>query len=220
MRIFSWFFKGKEYKEKIDELEQKLKIKEAEISNLIIDLEKANSKVSSKQFEIIEKNIKTYQEKANRYSKIISSFGLRPDKKYYSYRLDISKFYSGAKFKEILETLEKNDIKFVDDLTDLKFHSILNNLKNVEEARTKFLNYKSGKFDWETATFKNRGEKITKIYSATRLRTIFGDLGIEYMDDLSDFDFNSLRNYGFDYSKIEEFKRIRDEYYKEKRIDE
>lgn len=220
MALFSFGKEKEEYRKKIEELEKKLEIKEGEIANLLVELEKANNKVSPKQFEIIEKNIKTSQEKANRYSKIISSFGLNPDKNYYNYKLEISKFYSGVKFKEVVEVLEKNNIEFVDDLTEVKFHSILNGVKNIEEARTKFLNYRNGKLDWETATFKNRGEKITKIYSATRLRSIFSDLGFEYMDDLSSFDFSSLRNYGFDYSKIEDFKKIRDKYYQDRRIDE
>ncbi|MBQ3437015.1 MAG: hypothetical protein IJG31_00615 [Fusobacterium sp.] len=220
MSVFSFLFKEKEeeYQRKIEELEKKIKDKEDEISNLIVELEKANNKVSPKQFTVIERNIKENQEKAMRYAKIIASFGLNPDKKFFRYKLDISKFYTGAKYSAVLEILIKNGIEFLDDLTDVKFYSLLEGVKNVDEAKKKFTDFKSGKFDWEIAALINRGDKLSKVYSSRKLLNIFSELSLEYMDDIDSFDFNSLKIYNFSYPQIEEFKLKREEYYKERRI--
>ncbi|MCI5724577.1 hypothetical protein [Fusobacterium sp.] len=221
MSVFSSLFgkdKEKEYQRKIEELEKKLAAKEDEISNLIAELEKANNKVSPKQFGIIERNIKESQEKATRYAKIIASFGLNPDKKYYKYKLEVSKFFTGTKFTELLEVLTKNNIEFIDDLTDVTFFSLLNGVKNVEEAKKKFADYKNNKFDWDVAALINRGDKLSKIYSSRKLLNIFSELSLEYMDDIDNFDFSSLKIYNFSYPQIEEFKTKRDEYYKDRRI--
>lgn len=221
MSVFSSLFgkdKEKEYQRKIEELEKKLAAKEDEISNLIAELEKANNKVSPKQFGIIERNIKESQEKATRYAKIIASFGLNPDKKYYKYKLEVSKFFTGTKFTELLEVLIKNNIEFIDDLTDVTFFSLLNGVKNVEEAKKKFADYKNNKFDWDVAALINRGDKLSKIYSSRKLLNIFSELSLEYMDDIDNFDFSSLKIYNFSYPQIEEFKTKRDEYYKDRRI--
>lgn len=221
MSVFSSLFgkdKEKEYQRKIEELEKKLAAKEDEISNLIAELEKANNKVSPKQFGIIERNIKESQEKATRYAKIIASFGLNPDKKYYKYKLEVSKFFTGTKFTELLEVLIKNNIEFIDDLTDVTFFSLLNGVKNVEEAKKKFADYKNNKFDWDVAALINRGDKLSKIYSSRKLLNVFSELSLEYMDDIDNFDFSSLKIYNFSYPQIEEFKTKRDEYYKDRRI--
>lgn len=221
MSVFSSLFgkdKEKEYQRKIEELEKKLAAKEDEISNLIAELEKANNKVSPKQFGIIERNIKESQEKATRYAKIIASFGLNPDKKYYKYKLEVSKFFTGTKFTELLEVLTKNNIEFIDDLTDVTFFSLLNGVKNVEEAKKKFADYKNNKFDWDIAALINRGDKLSKIYSSRKLLNVFSELSLEYMDDIDNFDFSSLKIYNFSYPQIEEFKTKRDEYYKDRRI--
>lgn len=221
MSVFSSLFgkdKEKEYQRKIEELEKKLAAKEDEISNLIAELEKANNKVSPKQFGIIERNIKESQEKATRYAKIIASFGLNPDKKYYKYKLEVSKFFTGTKFTELLEVLSKNNIEFIDDLTDVTFFSLLNGVKNVEEAKKKFADYKNNKFDWDIAALINRGDKLSKIYSSRKLLNVFSELSLEYIDDIDNFDFSSLKIYNFSYPQIEEFKTKRDEYYKDRRI--
>lgn len=221
MSVFSSLFgkdKEKEYQRKIEELEKKLAAKEDEISNLIAELEKANNKVSPKQFGIIERNIKESQEKATRYAKIIASFGLNPDKKYYKYKLEVSKFFTGTKFTELLEVLTKNNIEFIDDLTDVTFFSLLNGVKNVEEAKKKFADYKNNKFDWDVAALINRGDKLSKIYSSRKLLNVFSELSLEYIDDIDNFDFSSLKIYNFSYPQIEEFKTKRDEYYKDRRI--
>ena len=48
--------------------------------------------------------------------------------------------------------------------------------------------------------------------------TVFSDLYLEFMDDITSFDFMSLKSYVFKTPQIEEFIQKRDEYYKEYRI--
>ena len=80
-------------------------------------------------------------------------------------------------------------------------------------------NRRSGKFSWDVVTLTNRGEKLSKIYSKSKkLMTVFSDLYLEFMDDIVNFDFLSLKSYGFKTPQIEEFIQKRDEYYKEYRI--
>jgi len=67
--------------------------------------------------------------------------------------------------------------------------------------------------------FINKGEKLSKVYSKSKkLLTVFSDLYLEFMNDIADFDFLSLKSYGFKTPQIEEFIQKRDEYYKEYRI--
>ena len=60
---------------------------------------------------------------------------------------------------------------------------------------------------------------MSKVYSKSKkLLTVFSDLYLEFMNDIADFDFLSLKSYGFKTPQIEEFIQKRDEYYKECRI--
>jgi len=99
------------------------------------------------------------------------------------------------------------------------FSDIPKETKNFDDAKQRFLDYKNGKFNWDIVTFANKGEKLSKIYSKSKkLMTIFSELYLEYMDDITNFDFLSLKSYGFKTPQIEEFIQKRDEYYKECRI--
>ena len=113
---------------------------------------------------------------------------------------------------------EKNII-FVNNLKEEDFNDIPSETKNLDKAKQRFLDYKNEKFDWNIVTFINKGEKLSKIYSKSKkLMTVFSDLYLEFMDDIANFDFLSLKSYGFKTPQIEEFIQKRDEYYKEYRI--
>ena len=194
MGLGDFLFKEKEekYLKQIENLQNKLKQQEEEISQLKYDLEVVT------------------QERDNR---------INPEKIQYKYKVELRNFYSGKKFQEILNILNEKNILFVDYLKEEDFNDIPKETKNFDEAKQRFLDFKSGKFDWETATFINRGEKVSKIYSKSKkLMTVFSDLYLEFMDDITNFDFMSLKSYGFKTPQIEEFIQKRDEYYKEYRI--
>ena len=225
MALTDFLFKEKEEKflRQIEELKTKLQEKEEEILNLKKDLEiitaKKDNNIGEKQLEIFERNLKQNIENSKRYKNILISYRLNPEKIQYRYKVELKYFYSEKKFEEILNILNEKNILFVNDIKEEDFDDIPKETKNLDKAKQRFLDFKDGKFDWEIVTLINKGEKLSKIYSKSKkLMTIFSDLYFDFMDDVANFDFFSLKSYGFKTPEIEEFIQKRDEYYKERRI--
>ena len=225
MALTDFLFKEKEEKflKQIEELKTKLQEKEEEILNLKKDLEiitaKKDNNIGKKQLEIFERNLKQNIENSKRYKNILISYRLNPEKIQYRYKVELKYFYSEKKFEEILNILNEKNILFVNDIKEEDFDDIPKETKNLDKAKQRFLDFKDGKFDWEIVTLINKGEKLSKIYSKSKkLMTIFSDLYFHFMDDVANFDFFSLKSYGFKTPEIEEFIQKRDEYYKERRI--
>ena len=225
MALTDFLFKEKEEKflRQVEELKTKLQEKEEEILNLKKDLEiitaKKDNNIGEKQLEIFERNLKQNIENSKRYKNILISYRLNPEKIQYRYKVELKYFYSEKKFEEILNILNEKNILFVNDIKEEDFDDIPKETKNLDKAKQRFLDFKDGKFDWEIVTLLNKGEKLSKIYSKSKkLMTIFSDLYFDFMDDVANFDFFSLKSYGFKTPEIEEFIQKRDEYYKERRI--
>ena len=225
MALTDFLFKEKEEKflKQIEELKTKLEEKEVEILNFKKDLEiitaKKDNNIGEKQLEIFERNLKQNIENSKRYKSILISYKLNPEKIQYKYKVDLKYFYSEKKFEEILNILNEKNILFVNDIKEEDFDDIPKETKNLDKAKQRFLDFKDGKFDWEIVTLINKGEKLSKIYSKSKkLMTIFSDLYFDFIDDVVNFDFFSLKSYGFKTPEIEEFIQKRDEYYKERRI--
>ena len=225
MALTDFLFKEKEEKflRQVEELKTKLQEKEEEILNLKKDLEiitaKKDNNIGEKQLEIFERNLKQNIENSKRYKNILISYRLNPEKIQYRYKVELKYFYSEKKFEEILNILNEKNILFVNDIKEEDFDDIPKETKNLDKAKQRFLDFKDRKFDWEIVTLINKGEKLSKIYSKSKkLMTIFSDLYFDFMDDVANFDFFSLKSYGFKTPEIEEFIQKRDEYYKERRI--
>ena len=225
MALTDFLFKEKEEKflRQVEELKTKLQEKEEEILNLKKDLEiitaKKDNNIGEKQLEIFERNLKQNIENSKRYKNILISYRLNPEKIQYRYKVELKYFYSEKKFEEILNILNEKNILFVNDIKEEDFDDIPKETKNLDKAKQRFLDFKDGKFDWEIVTLINKGEKLSKIYSKSKkLMTIFSDLYFDFMDDVANFDFFSLKSYGFKTPEIEEFIQKRDGYYKERRI--
>ena len=225
MALTDFLFKEKEEKflRQVEALKIKLQEKEEEILSLKKDLEiittKKDNNIGEKQLEIFERNLKQNIENSKRYKNILISYRLNPEKIQYRYKVELKYFYSEKKFEEILNILNEKNILFVNDIKEEDFDDIPKETKNLDKAKQRFLDFKDGKFDWEIVTLINKGEKLSKIYSKSKkLMTIFSDLYFDFMDDVANFDFFSLKSYGFKTPEIEEFIQKRDEYYKERRI--
>ena len=225
MGLGDFLFKEKEEKflRQVEELKTKLQEKEEEILNLKKDLEiitaKKDNNIGEKQLEIFERNLKQNIENSKRYKNILISYRLNPEKIQYRYKVELKYFYSEKKFEGILNILNEKNILFVNDIKEEDFDDIPKETKNLDKAKQRFLDFKDGKFDWEIVTLINKGEKLSKIYSKSKkLMTIFSDLYFDFLDDVANFDFFSLKSYGFKTPEIEEFIQKRDEYYKERRI--
>lgn len=214
---------------KIEELEQTIARKDKEISDLINELDRVNQSIpntntntnlNSKQLELIEKNIKDTKEENDRLKQVIDEYNLSSKKEKYYYKVDIEKFYSAARFKELANTIVNNGIVYLQDLTLEFFDTLSQDIKNLEEGKIRFQKFLTKEFiEWEVVTYLNKGERVSKLYSKSRkLVNIFIENDIEFMEDLINFDFSKLEDLGFKDSQIEEFILKRDEYYQERRV--
>lgn len=214
---------------KIEELEQTIARKDKEISDLINELDRVNQSIpntntntnlNSKQLELIEKNIKDTKEENERLKQVIDEYNLSSKKEKYYYKVDIEKFYSAARFKELANTIVNNGIVYLQDLTLEFFDTLSQDIKNLEEGKIRFQKFLTKEFiEWEVVTYLNKGERVSKLYSKSRkLVNIFIENDIEFMEDLINFDFSKLVDLGFKDSQIEEFILKRDEYYQERRV--
>ncbi len=224
MGLTDLLFKEKEdkYLKQIEDLQNYLRIQEDQITNLKLQLEEVtkerDARINSKQLEIFEKNFKHNIEVAKKYRSIIDSYNLDTEKKSYKYRVDLKHFYSEKKFEEVVKFLNEDNKFFVDELSEEIFDNINKEVKNTNKAKQRFLDFKNGKMEWAITTLINKGEELSKVYSKSRkLMTIFSELYLEYLDDITNFDFMALKSHGFDISEIEEFISKRDNYYKERR---
>ena len=225
MGLGDFLFKEKEekYLKQIEDLQNKLKKQEEETLQLKYDIEvvtqERDNRISGKQLEIFERNLKQNMENSKKYKELLVSYRINPEKTQYKYKVELKNFYSEKKFQEVFDILNEKNILFVNNLKEEDFNDIPKETKNLDDAKQRFLDYKNGKFSWDIVTFNNKGEKLSKIYSKSKkLMTVFSDLYLEFMDDIANFDFLSLKSYGFKTPQIEEFIQKRDEYYKEYRI--
>ena len=225
MGLGDFLFKEKEekYLKQIEDLQNKLKKQEEEIIKLKYDIEiitqEKDNRISGKQLEIFERNLKQNMESSKKYKELLVSYRINSEKTQYKYKVELKNFYSEKKFQEVFDILNEKNILFVNNLKEEDFNDIPKETKNLDDAKQRFLDYKNGKFSWDIVTFTNKGEKLSKIYSKSKkLMTVFSDLYLEFMDDIANFDFLSLKSYGFKTPQIEEFIQKRDEYYKEYRI--
>ena len=225
MGLGDFLFKEKEekYLKQIEDLQNKLKKQEEEIIKLKYNIEivtqERDSRISGKQLEIFERNLKQNMESSKKYRELLVSYRINPEKNQYKYKVELKYFYSEKKFQEVFNILSEKNILFVNNLKEEDFSDIPKETKNFDDAKQRFLDYKNGKFSWDIVTLTNKGEKLSKVYSKSKkLLTVFSDLYLEFMNDIADFDFLSLKSYGFKTPQIEEFIQKRDEYYKEYRI--
>ena len=224
MGLGDLLFKEKEdkYLQQIEDLQNYLRIQEDHIADLTLQLEEVtkerDARISSKQLEIFEKNFKHNIEVAKKYRSIIDSYNLNTEKKSYKYRVDLKYFYSEKKFEEVIKFLNENNKFFVDELSEEIFDNMSKEVKNANKAKQRFIDFKNGQMEWAITTLINKGEELSKLYSKSRkLMTIFSELYFEYLDDIANFDFMTLKSHGFNVSEIEDFILKRDNYYKERR---
>lgn len=231
MGLFSIFSKKNNEEEerllkKIEELEQIILRKDKEISDLINELDKinqnttTNNNLNSKQLELIEKNIKDTKEENERLKQTIDEYNLSSKKEKHYYKVDIEKFFSASRFKELANAIIDKGIIYLQDLTLETFDLLSQDIKNITEGKNRFQKYLTKEFiEWEVVTYLNKGERVSKVYNKSRkLTNIFSENDIEFMEDLLKFNFSNLIDFGFKDEQINEFILKRDEYYHERRV--
>lgn len=231
MGLFSIFSKKNNEEEerllkKIEELEQIILRKDKEISDLINELDKinqnttTNNNLNSKQLELIEKNIKDTKEENERLKQTIDEYNLSSKKEKHYYKVDIEKFFSASRFKELANAITDKGIIYLQDLTLETFDLLSQDIKNITEGKNRFQKYLTKEFiEWEVVTYLNKGERVSKVYNKSRkLTNVFSENDIEFMEDLVKFNFSNLIDFGFKDEQINEFILKRDEYYHERRV--
>lgn len=211
---------------RIEELEQIILRKDKEISDLINELDRinqnntTNNNLNSKQLELIEKNIKDTKEENERLKQTIDEYNLSSKKEKHYYKVDIEKFFSASRFKELANAIIDKGILYLQDLTLETFDLLPQDIKNINEGKNRFQKYLTKEFiEWEVVTYLNKGERVSKIYNKSRkLTNIFSENDIEFMEDLLKFNFSNLIDFGFKDEQINEFVSKRDEYYQERRV--
>ena len=210
MGLFSIFSKKNNEEEerllkKIEELEQIILRKDKEISDLINELDKinqnttTNNNLNSKQLELIEKNIKDTKEENERLKQTIDEYNLSSKKEKHYYKVDIEKFFSASRFKELANAIIDKGIIYLQDLTLETFDLLSQDIKNITEGKNRFQKYLTKEFiEWEVVTYLNKGERVSKVYNKSRkLTNIFSENDIEFMEDLVKFNFSNLIDFGF-----------------------
>ncbi|MGL6168908.1 MAG: hypothetical protein ACRC0Y_11530 [Fusobacteriaceae bacterium] len=206
--------------QKLKTLQKQLEEKEVLINNYSSLQSKPNADYS-KQWQLMEKNLRNLQEE----NKVLKEHFIKlnkiiPKQQWqYSFLVDLNHFFSANKFVNIKEKLNDFNIKYLQELTEDMFHTILKEEKYCEEALQKFLAYKAGKIDWDVKTFLLKGDKVTKIYQKSRkFLNILSEKNIEFMIELEAFNFESLYEKDFSREDIDHFKRIYESYNTERKI--
>jgi len=206
--------------EKLEILQKELKEKEVLISNYSSLQSKPNTDYS-KQWQIMEKNLRNLQEE-NRTLKdnLIKLNKILPKQQWqYSFLVDLHYFYSSNKFVKIREKLLESGVKYLQEIKEEMFSTLLKEERYVQEGLQKFLDYKKGIIDWEVKTFLMKGDKVTKIYQKSRkFLNILSEQNIEFMVDLESFDFQSLNKFEFSQEEIDNFKQKYESYNTERKI--
>lgn len=206
--------------EKLQNLQKELEEKEVLISNYSSLQSKPNTDYS-KQWQLMEKNLRNLQEE-NRMLKenFIKLNRIIPKQQWqYSFLVDLHHFYSANKFVNIRGKLLESGIKYLQEINEEMFTTILKEDRYVQEGLQKFLDYKNGIIDWDVKTFLMKGDKVTKIYQKSRkFLNILSEQNIEFMADLESFDFQSINEFGFSQEDIDAFKQKYESYNAERKI--
>lgn len=206
--------------EKLQNLQKELEEKEVLISNYSSLQSKPNTDYS-KQWQLMEKNLRNLQEE-NRMLKenFIKLNRIIPKQQWqYSFLVDLHYFYSANKFVSIREKLLESGVKYLQEINEDMFSTLLKEDRYVQEGLQKFLDYKNGIIDWDVKTFLMKGDKVTKIYQKSRkFLNILSEQNIEFMVDLESFDFQSLNEFGFSQEDIDAFKQKYESYNAERKI--
>ncbi|MDP0493539.1 MAG: hypothetical protein Q7K48_04510 [Fusobacterium sp. JB021] len=197
-----------------------------------------NETLSPKQVHIMEKNLKSSREtnstleqevirlkkEIEKLESEISNSNVSFDNIYknlinnkFIYKLGIDNFFKTVKFEEVRNFLTNNNILFIQDLESFPALEDILKIKNGRLALKKYEKLKKGIVPWDLRIFLCKGEKIQKIYKNKRkFITYLNEHNIEFMDDMNDFDFESLIvKGGFPKKAVEEFKILTDNYFNE-----
>lgn len=175
----------------------------------------------SKQWGLIEKNLRNLQLENNNLKQQIKNFEkiLPKEQMKFSFLVEIQNFYSSNKFSEIKEKFSENNIQFLQNIETDMFSTFLKGLPHADEALKKYLDFTNNIIEWDIKISLLKGDRVNKIYPKNRkFLNFLSDNNIEFMIELENFDFTTLVNHGFKNSDIDLFKEKKELYFKERKI--
>lgn len=236
MGILDGIFKDKDNHsdKEIEALNLIIKEKELEIQKLKIEINTMRETyMSPKQLELLEKNLKSLREENNRLKKEkeemnekIKSLEKNSEKKEeiksfsldkFSYKLSVEDFFSAAKFNFVKEFLAGQNILFVQDMENIVSSPDFAKVKNSAAAVKKYSAFhKNKEVAWDNRVQLCKGDRIQKVFKKSRkFVNYLSDNNIEFMDDMTDFNFDELAvKGGFTRAMVSELKNMTDEYFK------
>lgn len=240
MGLLEGLFKEKDNgaNKEIEKLNVIIKEKELELQKLKIEVQTIKETyMTPKQVEILEKNLKSAREENVRLKKEREELNEKinffekdnSNKKEvfflnrFFYKLPIEEFFSATKFNDIKDFLINSGINFIQEIETVIELPEFTKIKNYSVAKKKYLAFRDLKeISWDNRVLMCRGEKIHKVFKKSRkFVNYLTDNNIEFMDDMKDFDFNTLAvKGGFSKSAVDELKNICDEYFKIYKIGE
>lgn len=220
----------------ISSLKELITSQNLEIEKLKLELHNLkNTTLSPKQVYIMEKNLKSSREANTLLEQEIlelkkkNSYDAISHNQIYNnlinnnfiYKLGIENFFKTIKFEEVRNFLKNNNILFIQDMKSLPSLKELLKIKNGDLALEKYENLKKGIVPWDLRVFLCKGDKVHKIYKNKRkFITYLNKHNIEFMDDMNDFDFESLIvKGGFPKKSVEEFKILTNDYFNEFKLE-
>ena len=144
-------------------------------------------------------------------ARLKSSLSLEKEERLY--KIPIELLFSSSKFSEITETLKRNNLIFIDDISEDFFNIHSESCKNYSSALKLLMDFKGGRYNWDIKTYISKGPRLSKVFSRQRkLLGYFTDNYMEFLIDLENFDFNILLNFGFSSEQIKGFEEKLSEY--------
>lgn len=194
------------------------KVKDKKINPKQVDLVYKNLQDTKHKYDTAIKSLEELKEKNDGMERFLKRYNLKYSDENYYYRVEVERFFTSAKSKDIISYFKDRNIFFIDDINMDEFKEL--DLKNVDEAIKKLEKFRSGEFiEWDIVTYLNKGDRVTKLFQKSRkLLNIFAMEDIEYMEDIKNYDFSKLLIENFKPAMVKELEAIRDDYYKERRV--
>lgn len=128
-----------------------------------------------------------------------------PEKNELNYRLPLEVLLASTKYSDVLDTLHKKNITFVDEVRE-DIHTIVEDIKNSDLALSAIDNFNRGRYCWDVKTYISKGPKLSKIFNRQRkLLGYFSENYMEFLIDLEGFDLNRVSELGYSEEQIKDF---------------
>jgi len=138
------------------------------------------------------------------------------------YKVLIKDLYSARKHDEFKKICENLSLVYVNELEDLNFEKLITDgisKTKINNAENEYIKFKNGEFNSDIEEYLVHGHKVSKVFFRYRsFVSHLTDMGIEFIYQLENFDFEVLKEDKFTPTQIEKLKEKISEYNKLRKI--